>query len=435
MKKRDKKERGSAAIEAVVSLTIFIVAIITILSFINICRAQAAVSAAVDATAKEMAQYAYFYHLTGLDALEQIEAGKVAGDRQKMNDIVGGTEAVYSIFTSLGSGGDVGQLVEDSVKAASGVDMGDSDVGKVSDMIHTLGSIENPMDFMKSVATVGALELGSFAKSQLIAAPLARILVKKHFQVNEMDADTYLRTLRIDGMDALNFSMSTIFTPTAPNDIHLVCYYQMKPVQFFNFEFGTITLCKESVTRAWLGGDRVYEAKKNQEDSIWNMPSLERGKYIVNAEKEKIIKQNGYEAAVTGVDAFQPQSNTWYHIRSLDTYSATYLNDANAVKNTLYKEYANISGAADTSKETIYVRENGEKKELSSPKDTRRTHMIIVIPEDVEPEAFEEGMRLFRESMADDESFTYEVVQGYGKSGSNPSNQGNKEEATGGDDK
>ena len=75
-------ERGAAVIEAVLCLTIFITAIFFILSFINLCRAQAVVSNAVDATAREMSQYAYFCHLTGWDKIDQGASASVAEDEK-----------------------------------------------------------------------------------------------------------------------------------------------------------------------------------------------------------------------------------------------------------------------------------------------------------------------------------------------------------------
>jgi len=446
MRIRKHVQRGSATIEAVASLTIFIVAIMTILSFINICRAQAAVSHAVDAAAREMSQYAYLYHLTGLDSYEQNLNASLAKDREKVDAIVGGTEAFYEVFKTIGSGEasleDIGNVVEQAVNESdedtkqnniSGTTITMENAGSlINEMIQTMSSIDNPMKFFKRVAAIGAVEGASFLRSQLIAVPFAQILVKKHFEVDGMDADTYLRTLNIDGMDALNFKMSTIFAPATPNDIHLVCYYQMKPVKFFNFEFGTITLCKESVTRAWLGGDHGVKEEKKEESGIWDMPSLQYGKYIVNEEKKVL---DCYDASGTGVDAFDAHSNTLYHIRSMDIYSETYQADANAVKNTLFSEYSKLVSASEKSGDTIRIKEKEEKKDLPSDPASRRLHMIIVIPEGMKTEAFEEGLKLFQEKVSEEVSedsssaaFTYEVKQGYGTSPNNRETESGQED-------
>lgn len=266
--REDIGQQGSAIIEAVLCLTIFMTAIFTILSFINLCRAQAVISNAVDATAKEMSQYAYFYHLSGIEAAERGLAASTAADREKFNQIAGSTEALYKSFSGLGSlsvddmkaavntalDGDTDAAME-SIVGNSGLNLGNLS-GKIDEMSAAMASIDDPIGFLKGVVVMAGMEGASMLKSQLIAAPLASTLIRKHFAVNGMDADAYLRTFGIDGIDALNFKMSTIFSPTAPDDIHLVVYYQMDIVNFMNFQFGKVTICKEAVTRAWLGGDQ-----------------------------------------------------------------------------------------------------------------------------------------------------------------------------------
>ncbi|MDL2301872.1 hypothetical protein LJC58_05910 [Lachnospiraceae bacterium OttesenSCG-928-D06] len=264
------EDSGSAVIEAVVSLTVFIVAIITVLSFINICRAQAMISNAVDSVAKEMSQYAYFYHISGLEGLEKNILEKTKEDRKRLNSIVDATESLYAVFDQLS--GDVGTtdintIINNVLSGSSNTNgieniISSSVTGKTASLANdidkltsVMSSVDNPLGFLKSVLTIVGLEGASIAKSRLIAAPLSKVLIKKHFEVDDMDADTYLRTFNIDGLDAINFNMSTIFAPTTPDDIHIVAYYQIKVVDFFNFDFGKVTLCKESVTRAWLGGD------------------------------------------------------------------------------------------------------------------------------------------------------------------------------------
>ena len=445
--RRKEKEGGSAAIEAVICLTVFTVAIMTILSFINICRAQAAVSHAVDAAAKEMSQYAYFYHLCGLDEFQQKNIDKVKEERKDLSQIVGGTEAIFKVFGTLSSdevtSDDIVDLVDGTVETVTKdaeekkkeagkkteITMANA-AGKIEEMISAVSSIKNPIEFLKSMVTIGAQEGASFLRSQLIAVPFATLLVRKHFEAGSMDADTYLQTLHIEGMDALNFKLSTIFAPASPNDIHLVCYYEVKPAQFFNFDFGTVVLCKESVTRAWLGGDIVYTYKaedgKKSETGIWDMASLQYGKYIVNEEKQALLAQNCYDVSGTGADAFRAEQNTLIHIRSMDIYSPSY-QDQNAVKNTLRQEYSKLASASDRAKDTVRIKEAGEWKEIASPQDTRKLHMIIVIPEGERTETFKEGLKAALDELVADGSFSYEVKQGYGTS---PNNRDKKDDVS-----
>lgn len=59
-------EQGAIVVEATISLTAFMFLIVTILTVINICYAQAKIGVAVNTTAKKISEYSYLYNLTGL---------------------------------------------------------------------------------------------------------------------------------------------------------------------------------------------------------------------------------------------------------------------------------------------------------------------------------------------------------------------------------
>ena len=77
--RRIREERGSVTIEATISLSAFMFAIVTILTIVNICIVQAKMSYAINATAKEISQYSYLYSLTGLNDSQKnlYEKGKL----------------------------------------------------------------------------------------------------------------------------------------------------------------------------------------------------------------------------------------------------------------------------------------------------------------------------------------------------------------------
>lgn len=445
-------EQGAAIIEAVLCLTIFITAIFFILSFINLCRAQTVVSNAVDATAKEMSQYAYFCHLIGWDKIDQGASASVAKDRENFNDIIGGVDAIYGVFESVTSDGmmnskKVGDVVQGATQVATGTNTVEEVVSNLTDgnvslanlsekmdsMKTAYQSFDGPMDMIKSMGQIMLTEGLSVIKSQLIAAPMASALMEKHFEINGQGAEEYLSSLRIvipnegDPMSAFNLKLSTIFAPTSPNDIHIVAYYQVQAVNFFNFEFGTVTLCKEAVTRAWLGGDKEAALAPFGKDGngAWNMGSLKYGKYITDQEVKDLQAKGCLEASATGVDAFDPNSNTWIAIHSMDIYSTSYSDDPKAIaniKSALRKYYSEIAAAADNSKGTIPTVQKGEKKDVSSPTEDRKTKLILVIPEGGQTDAFRAALAQFLQEQSDN-SFTIEIKQGYGNSPQDPSQQ------------
>lgn len=60
---KNRGERGVIVIEATISLTAFMFALVMIMSMINICIVQARVSNAINLTAKELSQYSYYIGL------------------------------------------------------------------------------------------------------------------------------------------------------------------------------------------------------------------------------------------------------------------------------------------------------------------------------------------------------------------------------------
>jgi FtsZ-binding cell division protein ZapB len=115
---------------------------------------------------------------------------------------------------------------------------------------------QNPLQYMKGMAAFAGGEAFSEVKSRVIAAPLAKAFVTKHFGDTKDEADEKLKALGVvEGLDGLNFNLSTIFSEEEPDDIHIVVYYKMRILNFFDFEYGELVMCEESRARAWLGGD------------------------------------------------------------------------------------------------------------------------------------------------------------------------------------
>lgn len=439
--KREREQRGSAIIEAVLCLTIFITAIFTILSFIRLCRTQAIISNAVDATAREMSQYAYFYHISGLESLDNSLTKAGADSREKFNTIAGSTEAVYAALGNLGGdvevtidsamSGDVSAAfdgIEDLAKKTS-ISNVDTQIDSLYDSLEAVtGSDptkagENTISFLKGMVAVAGSEASSMIKSQLIAAPLAKLLIQKHFQVDGMSADEYLKSLGIsEGMEGLNFKMSTIFAPTSPNDINLVVYYQMDIVNFMNFDLGKVTLCKQASTRAWLGGDQKSKTKSSTtpvSSGVWEMGSFKYGSYITEEEIKECVATGCVETAVAGTDAFDPAGNTLISIRSMDFYASTYLEKSSNIVDSLMKKYYELRDASEDIGDVVTYKDSDGKNTMESLSDSRKIKLIVVVPEGTKPELFDAAITEFV-AKTGDSSFTVEVKQKYGKSVNDP---------------
>lgn len=81
-------ENGSIIVEATVSLPIFMFTILTILSIVNICVAQAKMGTFVNDSAKEFSKYSYLCTVSGLAEKHQDVSGKGAAAKDAVNTVL-----------------------------------------------------------------------------------------------------------------------------------------------------------------------------------------------------------------------------------------------------------------------------------------------------------------------------------------------------------
>ena len=242
----ERSECGSATIEATISLVIFIFVIFGIYMLANFCIVQAKVSYAIDATAKEMSQASYFYHVLGLSDVKSDlgdKASQAVSAYENLSKLINTTATEAGEISS-----DADAYISDVLSGEKNDELGDlanegkAVIGSISE------AIENPVDFMKSVAALAGKKLWEYA-----AVPIARGMAKRHFGD---DADTYLTNMGVvDGYDGLNFGASSLFTDG--KKIEIVVYYRMNlkniiPNPALNQE---VVICQKAVTDGWLGGD------------------------------------------------------------------------------------------------------------------------------------------------------------------------------------
>lgn len=283
------KERGSATVEAIISFTGFLFVIFTILNVINFCRAQMLISNAVDTATKEITQYSYFYKMSGLQKFSEDIYANAEQSKTNLNDVIG---TVGDLYSSIGTA--VDNTAEHATNIQNAVEEGNVNLDDVQNTLANIGtditnaetafrSVENafnsvqdnPLLYMKSIIAIAGNESLDELKSHFIAAPLAKAFTVKHFGKTTAEANETLKNLGVvDGLDGMNFKMSTIFSskksesPKASEDVHIVVYYRLKIVQIFGWATLEVPMCKESVARAWLGGDDVQKSVKSSVSAV-----------------------------------------------------------------------------------------------------------------------------------------------------------------------
>lgn len=213
-----KSEKGAVVIEAAISLTMFLFAMLTIYSVYHICLAQARISAALNATAKEISQYSYIYDLTGLNEKQANLAANGGAAESILSDNLSEINDLYDAFEGISGG----------VSAIA-------------------SSPENAESFLYYVLNEGIDQIkGS------VTGELARLLMRKHFG---SDPDGFLAGLGIEGgMNGLSFGKTRIFTSGEEDEILLDVRYQVTVIKLLNIDLKmNFELCAK--TRAWVGSE------------------------------------------------------------------------------------------------------------------------------------------------------------------------------------
>ena len=245
------REKGASSIEAIISLTVFSLVMMGLLMIVNFVTAQAKIQYAINATAKEMSQYAYFYHALGVDKLQD-DLSKES--KQAMDVFSNLTTCVSDASAEVQNiSGDPKSYLQGLTKKENR-DNAQAVVSEIQSVYANLKDIvKDPSSFIKSVASIGANYGIDYIKDKVIAVPLAKSLTRRHFGNDDASANARLEKLGIEGgFDGINFNRSEFIDED--NNVRIVVYYKinMKNVLPFNVSF---VVKQQAVTRAWLGGD------------------------------------------------------------------------------------------------------------------------------------------------------------------------------------
>lgn len=426
-----KKENGSVTIEATISLSTFMFAIVTILTVVNICIVQARVSYALNTTAKEISQYSYLYSLTGLNESQSqlYEAG--VEDTSDISEILSDINTVYNEIENLGQTGNQSPDNIDEILSAW-----DSAVGSVDNieaagtsLYDTVSDIaSDPKNLMFGIAKLAASEGFDLVKSRLIAAPLAKTMIQKHLvSTEDGDVETYLKSLGVvpsangSYLDGLDFSQSTLF-PYGSNEIRLNVSYDVKVIALLPIDF-SFHFNQTAVTHGWLNGDQGFQSSAEyvENDTLWTNSTVnERASLIRHMVIEDMADQ-GYEktTGLTDVQLYNKDKNEFVMISSMnplwsaqgdDPITLEDLDDE-ALKDSIERLCGKMtSTTSGVNKITTKKESNGTTTKTENNCSGASNKIILVIPQD-------EGLKEKVESIiadANTKGVTIEVVPSYG---------------------
>ena len=407
---RNKSERGSFTIEAILSLSIFMFAFVTIVSLATIAKVESTTQYAIDQVAKEISQYYYIAERVGIANTDSSGVDEIDDAVQAIFDFTDKSTTVASNYSST-TATDLGTMLD----TFSGIGNDVNEVTAAAENVYnSFGPIfEDPKGIVSSLATMMVKEVGNELITKIIAQPLCKALVPKYI-TSSGDADAVLEKMGVvDGLDGLDFRMSSFLSDQ--RSINVVVVYQIKVNGFGIFD-DTLVIKQTASTAAWVTGTSLEAA--NDATSNWEKGDFERGKEYV----DEIQGEHPHQAVEegVGVDIYDQDSNTFTSVHSMNVFSATYsdyqkvaANEAdpgnyslkkNKIKSTV-KGYANkLLDNINKIDENITLEDGTQCQTALESVQHRNAEIILVVPEEAKSNA--DNLAILNEIAAEIEAET-----------------------------
>lgn len=268
---RKKCIAGSVTVEASLSLTLFILGYLAVLSMAFAVRTESAVQCALDRTAAKISGYCY-----AAERLSVSEYMEQAG--------VSVSEAIEKIGVFSAAGCRSGQETDEP-----------------SGYLHDLAE----------VFTDGA------SVSGIAGEPVYRAIFAECLAGSREDADKYLNTLAGITSDDIDLHFSDVLKDG--KTIEMVAVYKIKLHTFglFGNKGMSLTMKNTAVTSAWTTGEK---RDSGETPSKWRLPSFERGKAWV----AEIKSEHSMDAVKSGKGIDLYKLGKYTMICSLNVFASTY---------------------------------------------------------------------------------------------------------------
>jgi len=402
-------ERGAIVVEATVALAVFIFAIFTLLSVVNICYVQAKIGSSLATSTKEVSQYSFLYYKFGMNEFQAKMNDKNAESRATTDETIGGINTLMESFSSAKEDledGDFKSLINSA-------NTGTEEVKSLATLYKD--QLKDPKKFIIGMASLAGEELLEEGKNRLGQLMCYSFMQKNLVESPADDPDSFLRRYHIkDGLDGLDFNGSSLMAYGKSNEVQMVVTYDIEVVKLLGIDVNfTIKQCAKS--SAWGNGvSQIYEQEvKDIQDKdgegVWDLPPMERGKVITNIEK----KNFSYTSSGNGFDGYNSSGNQFIQVTSM--YGDTYKTD----KGIISKLNSTISGMdANVSKlgsEITVQNKSGADVKLDSDPATRTYKIILVVPENADKATIDKAVGDFVAlQKAKGITVTVELKQEYG---------------------
>lgn len=315
--KARNKLKGSLTVEAAIIMPFFICVVMSFAFFMKIVYTQSVIQHGINETANELSVYSYLYSASGAQKYHDKgkayieETSKTA--QSQIKDTVEAVNSLGETKESLEEGaqdvqsGNIEEITGDikEIKELSKKNL--DDAKKLKDMLEN--AIKDPKQEIISFASLLAQGAFEDVKGSL-AAPVIKIMCRKHFATDNLDADKRLKSLGVvGGLNGLDFSETKIFYDN--KNIDIIVRYKVETGLPINL-LPDLYFVQRANVRAWLDGDGKTPGIEEPEESssnVWELSVRERTKKIFEFEGKDtpdevaIIKYNdGNIVDVTSVN-------------------------------------------------------------------------------------------------------------------------------------
>lgn len=256
--KLQQEENGMMVVEALLSFTVFVMAVSVIVYLISIFMLHNKVQFALNSAAHELAGYSYVYQAFGIRS--RVKGIKEDGSKYVQNiddtaeQIADTLNKVENLKNTAGNM-NMQQLDSDVVKATWNDLKSTADSGKAS--YHKIKALaENPKQFLAGIIYMAA-DMADTGLKTIFASYAAMGLSEKYFRTDKLDADAYLKSMGVrEGYAGLDFSGSSVFCDSDMKLIDLRVQYDVD-LSFVRLLIpdAKLHVIQRVTVTGWLDGD------------------------------------------------------------------------------------------------------------------------------------------------------------------------------------
>lgn len=382
------KSKGSVTVEASIVLPIFISVVLTISFIIKLVYIHEVIQHAIGDTGKQMASYSYFYHISGIQEIQDTARSGLKSKAQLFQEhadtIIDSYEYLQEVPSKIVENADatVDEYDKDDLNQAKNAYSNNSDTIKetkenLDNTVNVLKEVsQNPMDEVKSLVCV--LAEGGFEDIKTeVCVPFVRGYIKKYLRTDDKTSieNSMKKFNIINGFNGLDFSESCFFEDEN-NNIDIIVKYKVEiPVPFKVFP--SLTLVQRSTVKAWLGGDEKEKPegdKSTESDDVWALNNFQRG------DKIRTVFGANLPKSFPIISSFDSATGKAIMIKSIDLTAKSYQSGDELIKT--IDDYTKKLIKFDGQEEPW-----GKKGITINKSEIKTREMILVIPKNpVKPE-------------------------------------------------